>query len=108
MNTLFKNIKSITGMFRSNFVSLFKHWRNKHSRNLYYWFEVKFVYTKDNTQIMYWTNQLGVKKLKSMANKRALAKAMQPLHKNEKIKKYLCNGELNIEVICYLGRYSKD
>ena len=84
--------------------SRFNYWWNKNSGQ-YYWFEVRYVYTKNGSRILDWVSQIGVRELKTTANRRELKKIPQPLHKNKQIKKYMCNGKFDVEVICYLGRY---
>lgn len=75
----------------------------------YYWYEVKFVYRdKRNSKIMFdWKTQCGLKYQDTSLNKREIKKIVSPLHKDENIKRLLCNGKLDCEIICFLGRFNK-
>lgn len=102
--------KTLTASFWVHAVSRcfsrFNFWWNKHSGQ-YHWFEVRYIYTKNGNRILDFVSQIGVRDLKTTLNKRELKKVQQPLHKHTRIKDYLCNGEFNVEIICYLGRLSK-
>lgn len=86
--------------------SRFNYWWNKNSGQ-YYWFEVRYIYTKNGSRILDWVDKIGVRELKTTVNKRELKKIPQALHKDKRIKKYLCNGKFDVEIMCYLGRFSK-
>ena len=76
----------------------------------YYWYEVKFVYRDkpNGNRILDWKTQLGFKHQDTCLNKREVKTTISPLHKSDDaIKRYLCNGHLDCELICYLGRFNK-
>ena len=72
-----------------------------------YWFEARFIYTKNGYRVFDYVCQIGLHKLEDSLNRRLLRKITQPLHKNNKVKKMLDNGVLDIEILCYLGKFSK-
>lgn len=77
----------------------------KLTQKKYHWFEVRFVYTKNGTKILDWVEQIGIAELKFTLNRRRLKEGgHMTLYKNAK--KYLCNGKLDIEIMCYLGKFS--
>ena len=73
----------------------------------FYWFEVRYIYTKNGYKVFDYVCQIGLDKLEDSINRRLLRKFPEPLHKNNKVKKMLDNGVLDIEILCYLGKFSK-
>jgi len=75
----------------------------------YYWYEIKFVYRdRPNGKILLdWKTQCGVTHQDTILNKRRIKKIVSPLHKDKDIKRFLCNGHLDSELICFLGRFNK-
>lgn len=86
--------------------SRINYWLNKYSGQ-YHWFEVRYVYSKNGSIICDWVSQIGVREPKTTLNRRELKKIPEALHMDERVKNYLCNGKLDVEIICYLGRFSK-
>lgn len=77
----------------------------------YYWYEVRFIYKdkKGNKEILNFVMEVGLTNQKDILNYRLVKKSMRPLHTGrlKDYKRYLVNGVLNIEVMCYLGRFSQ-
>jgi len=75
----------------------------------YYWYEVKFVYRDkpNGNRIFDLKAQLGFKHQDTCLNKREVKTTISPLHKRNEVKKYLCNGHFDCEVITFLGRFNK-
>ncbi|MGK0446566.1 MAG: hypothetical protein ACJA2M_000335 [Polaribacter sp.] len=77
----------------------------------YYWYEVKFVYrNKNNNKILFdWKTKCGLKYQDTSLSNRRVKKIVSSLHKDENpaIKKLLCNGTLDCEIVCFLGRFNK-
>ena len=89
------------------FISRCKYLWNKRT-NQYYWFQVKYTYRKSigSTPIFDWSQAIGVRELKTMYDLRALKKIPHPLHTDSSLRRYLCNGVMGVEIICYIGKYS--
>jgi|688.fasta_scaffold559828_2 hypothetical protein len=79
---------------------------NKHN-NLYYWYEVRYKYSNNGHNIFDWVTQIGVRERKTLMNSREIKKIPKPLHNDKKVKRLLCNGQMSVEIMCYLGRFSK-
>lgn len=79
------------------------------SNSIYYWYEVRYKYNNNGHNIFDWVTQIGVQDRKVLLNARKLKKIQTPLHKDKskKVKRFLCNGQMSVEIICYLGRFSK-
>ena len=78
----------------------------KLTQKKYHWFEVRFVYTKNGTKILDWVRQIGLSELKLTLDRRKLKEGChETLYKNS-TKKYLCNAKLDVEIMCYLGKFS--
>jgi hypothetical protein len=79
------------------------------SNNIYHWYEVRYRYNNNGNNIFDWTTQIGLQNKKVILNARELKKIQTPLHKNKYLnaKRFLCNGQLTVEIVCYLGRFSK-
>lgn len=75
--------------------------------NKYHWFEVKYVYTKNGNKCFDFVSQIGLTELKTTLDRRKLKKIAEPLHKLKNVKKFLNNGRFDIEIMCYLGYFSK-
>jgi len=75
----------------------------------YHWYEIKFVYRKrKNGRISFdFKKQCGFTHKTALLNKREIKKTISPLHKHKDIKPYLCNGKMDCEITCYLGRFNK-
>lgn len=71
----------------------------------YHWYEVRYVYRIKNVQIFDWKTQIGLSEQNNILNKRKLKKLVPPLHKMEKLLPYLSNGNLDIEITCYIGKF---
>lgn len=73
-----------------------------------YWYAIKFIYKdKNNKYILDWTAQIGLLDKKDILNFRKLRKIDNTLNRDKSIRKYLCNGNINIEICCYLGRIKR-
>jgi hypothetical protein len=79
---------------------------NKYN-NLYYWYEVRYKYSNNGHNIFDWVTQIGVRDRKTLLNSRDIKKIQKPLDNDKKVKRLLCNGQMSVEIICYLGRFSK-
>lgn len=76
-------------------------------KNKYYWYQVKYLYKdKDNLLLFEWQTQVGLTKQSTILDKRELKKITNVLQVDKKIKRYLCNGLFDVEIICFLGRFS--
>lgn len=73
----------------------------------YHCFEVRYVYTKNGNKHFDFVSQIGLTELKTTLNRRKLKKITGPLHKNNNAKKFLNNGNFDVEIMCYLGYFSK-
>ena len=75
----------------------------------YHWYEVKFVYkNKMNIEVFNFTRQLGFKHQDTVLKNREVKTTILPLDKLKFIEnKYLVNGDLFVEIICYLGKINK-
>lgn len=74
----------------------------------YYWYEVKFVY-RDKTNgriVLDFKELIGLEHQDTSLDKRKVKKILNPLHKREAIKRHLCNGTFDCEMICYLGYFN--
>jgi hypothetical protein len=72
-----------------------------------HWFEVRYIYNKNGFKQFDFVSQVGLVSLDTTLDRRQLKKITTPLHKIPKVKKMLCNGQFDVEIICYLGRFSK-
>ncbi len=71
-----------------------------------FWYECKFSYKVNEVQMLSFTSQIGVTKQRDILNQRKLRCSVTPLHLDERIpKKYLNNGDLQINICAYLGRF---
>lgn len=73
----------------------------------HHWFEVRYIYSLDGYKKFDYVTQIGLTELKTSLDRRALKKIPLPLHKIKQTKKILCNGKLEVEIICNLGYFSK-
>lgn len=73
----------------------------------YHWYEVRYIYTKNGNKVFDFVSQIGLTELKTTLNRRKLKKITSPLHKNNNTKKFLNNGRFDVEIMCYLGYFSK-
>ena len=76
----------------------------------WYWYEVKFVYRDSyNGNILFdFKSQIGLKYQNTCLNKREIKKTIPSLYEKVYDFKYLlCNGNLDCEIICFLGRFGK-
>lgn len=72
-----------------------------------HWFEVRYIYNKNGLKQFDFFSQVGLVSLDTTLDRRRLKKITKPLHKQPKAKKMLCNGQFDVEIICYLGWFSK-
>ncbi len=73
-----------------------------------YWYECKFSYKVDGVEMLNFTCHIGVTKQRDVLNHRKLRCSITSLHLDERIpKKYLNNGNLQVSVCTYLGRFAK-
>lgn len=72
-----------------------------------HWFEVRYIYNKNGFKQFDFVSQVGLVSLDTTLDRRQLKKITTPLHKLPKVKKMLCNGQFDVEIICYLGWFSK-
>ena len=74
----------------------------------YYYYQVKYVYKdKLGRELFHWYGNIGFKKRNKILNNRIIKQIQTPLHFNKKIKYLLCNGSFQVEVQCYLGKFSQ-
>lgn len=74
----------------------------------YHWYEVRYVYNNKRGQKQFdFVSQIGVVYKKETLNRRRLKKITAPLHKEPKVKNLLVNGTFSVEIMCYLGYFSK-
>lgn len=74
----------------------------------YHWYEVRYVYNNKKGQKQFdYVSQIGLTHQKETLNRRELKKITKPLHKESKVKNVLVNGFFNVEIMCYLGYFSK-
>lgn len=76
----------------------------------YYWYEVKYVYrTEHSGKILFdYKSIVGLRKQKTILNKRTLKKITTPLHIQNSTKRLVCNGNFDVEVVCYLGKMGRN
>ena len=72
-----------------------------------YWYEVKYVYRSHSSgEILFdYKSSVGLKNQSDITDKRYVKKVTQKLHFDSNIKSILCNGDFDVEVICYLGKF---
>lgn len=72
----------------------------------YYWYRVRYEYKKKNDILFSWNTSVGVSKQDSINNSREIKLIPPPLHKSELVGlSSLCNGDLYVEPVCYLGYF---
>ena len=74
----------------------------------YHWYEVKYIYIKrpNSVRIFDWVAQVGITKRSDILIHRKIKTILPPLHKRKDVPKYLlCNGRLEVEAVCYLGKF---
>mgnify|MGYP003633486220 CR=1 FL=1 len=74
----------------------------------YYWYEIKMVYRHNisGERLFDWTSQVGLKHQDTSLSKRKIKQIGQLWHKDKSIKKLLCNGRLDCQIVCFLGRFN--
>lgn len=72
-----------------------------------YWYQVEFIYSKNNICIFRWYSQVGILNNCKIQNIRGIKKSQTPLHHVNKTKEYLCNGILDVKIVSYLGRFKQ-
>jgi hypothetical protein len=85
----------------NNCLSFFKR------KQKYHWFEVRFRYGSKGINIFDFVCQIGVKNLQETLDRRALKKTIGNLKNRKGVGHFLKNGHLDVEIICYLGRFPK-
>ncbi len=71
-----------------------------------YWYECNVKYLVNGVLIFSYIQQIGLVEQSGILNRREMKKSDLPLHLNKKIdKKRLRNGEIDLEVICFLGYF---
>jgi len=80
-----------------------------HINRKYHWYSVKFIYETKNTNhvVLDYHNQVGFKDQSSILDFRKVKKAMGPIYGIDSTRSHLCNRNLNVELVCYLGYFSK-
>lgn len=73
----------------------------------YHWYQVRYIYNKNGVRKFDFVNEIGLSEQKTTLNKREVKKICMPLHKIKKVKNMLDNGNFDVEILCYLGRFSK-
>lgn len=71
----------------------------------HYWYEVRYIYCKNGSQIFSFVRQIGLTEKKLTLNRREVKKAIKPLHDDRSLAYYLCNAKLDVEFMCYLGGF---
>lgn len=71
-----------------------------------YWYEVRFSYSKGQTQIVTFKSFISFNDQSDVLNGRKVKTQIQPLHKIPGLKDHLCNGDLGYSVT-YLGYFKK-
>ena len=71
----------------------------------YHWYEVRYVYTIKGIKQFDWVTQVGFVDKEITLNRRRVKKQTQPLHLRKGVKNLLRNGKLDVEFMCYLGRF---
>ena len=91
-------------LLKTFFPSLFK----KKEKELH-WYTVRFVYkTKTDNRIFDFTTSVGITEQKYILNHKLIKKEhFYSLVSKNYLKDFLCNGNLGLEVICYLGKFAK-
>jgi hypothetical protein len=76
----------------------------------YHWYTVKFYYRDNNGYLKFdFSQEIGVLNKREILNHRSTKKAMAPMHllNNGSQKRFICNGKLSAEAVCYLGYFAK-
>ena len=69
-------------------------------------YQVRMTYKSANTKIFEFVRIVEVSESRQIGDRRLLKRVFGNIaHQFPSNKKYLCNGELDIEVDCYLGRW---
>lgn len=90
----------------ANLITRLNMWWNLKT-NQRYWYNLKYTYSKKGVVKSEWYAQIGLLDKRDVLNGREL-KNVTPLHKiSFKNQLDLCNGQLQVTVLCYLGRFSK-
>ena len=83
-------------------------WLNK-KLGTRYWYSIRFIYKKNGVNVFDWQSDYGFLRKSDVLNSRYCKKAILPLHKQPKAipKRFLNNGVLCTEVVCYLGWFKQ-
>lgn len=73
----------------------------------YHWYQVRCIYKINENKMFDFTFDAGLSEQKTILNKREIKKLCKPLHEFNKVKELINNGTLDLEVVCYLGKFSK-
>ena len=89
-------------LIKTFFPSLFKKKEELH------WYTVRFIYkTKKDNRIFAFTTSVAVTEQKYILNHKLIKKEhFYSFVSKNYLKDFLCNGNLGLEVICYLGKFS--
>lgn len=73
----------------------------------YYWYQVRYIYLVKGVKIFDWVKRVGFSKNNTVLNNRLVRKNASNLYLLNGSRKFLNNGTLEFEFICYLGRFPK-
>lgn len=74
----------------------------------YHWYGIRYIYKKNGIKIFDFANEVGLVEQKTILNRRKIKKLAGPLYRVPNAKPLLCNGNLDMEILCYLGYFSKE
>lgn len=88
-------------------ISSIANWWNLKT-NQRHWYEIKFVYSERGINKIEWVDQIGVLCQFTILDKVEVKKSFPPLHKRNFVNKVeLHNGNLDVIILCYLGKFSQ-
>lgn len=72
-----------------------------------FWYSVRFVYKNDNNERIFdFVWEVGVVSKDKILDRKAIKKSIHSILMKAP-KKYLVNGKLSMEIICYIGWFKK-
>ena len=72
-----------------------------------HWYSVKLTYRKRGREIFSTTREVGLLCQAEILDHRVMKKALCGFLRDDMVRRFLCNGDLNFEVVCYLGHFKK-
>lgn len=68
-----------------------------------FWYSIKITYIKDAKEIFYFTSDIGIASKRDILDHRGIGKQFHHRITHKSTKNRLCNGNLQITILCYLG-----